>query len=336
MRALSDIVDGARDRAFAGARILITGGLGFIGSRLALKLVEEGSHVTVLDCGLPESGANAFNVRAVSDRLTIIDADIRDTEALRGALGGKTHLFNMAGLTSHVDSLSAPHDDLDVNYRAQLGIVDACLAVNPAIRIVHASTRQVYGVPDGLPVAESHPVRPPDPNGINKYAAELYYQLNARLHGLRVTSLRLTNTYGPHMRVRDARQTFLGLWIARAVAGEQFEVWGGEQVRDFTFVDDVVDACCRVAALDDRGGVFNVGGPASSLRELADLVTQVAGSGSYVVKQYDDDRRAIDIGSYVADDRALRNATGWSPHTSLREGIERTVEFYRENGARYA
>ena len=335
MRALSGIVDGARDRALGGARVLITGGVGFIGSRLALRLVGDGAQVTVLDASLPESGANDFNLMAVADRLTIIRGDVRDVSVLRQSVRDQAVLFNMAGLTSHVDSLRAPHDDLDVNYRAQLGIVDACLAVNPAIRIVHASTRQVYGVPDGLPVAESHPVRPPDPNGINKYAAELWYQLNARLHGLRVTSLRLTNTYGPHMRVRDARQTFLGLWIARAVADEQFEVWGGEQVRDFTFVDDVVDACCRVASLDDCGGVFNVGGPASSLRELANLITQVAGSGSYVVKQYDDDRRAIDIGSYVADDGALRKATGWSPRTSLREGIERTVEFYRENVARY-
>jgi len=321
---------------FEGARVLITGGLGFIGSRLALRLVAAGARVTILDAALPQSGANPFNVESVRDRVTVVDGDIRDGAILRQSLRGQAYLFNMAGLTSHVESLRGPLEDLDINYRAQLGIVDACLEDNPDIRIVHASTRQVYGTPDRLPVDESHPVRPPDPNGINKHAAELYYQLNARLHGLKVTSLRMTNTFGPHMRVRDARQTFLGLWISRAVAGQEFDVWGGEQVRDFTFVDDLVDACCRVAVLDDSGGVFNVGGNASSLRALADLVVQVAGSGSYVVRHYPDDRKSIDIGSYVADDRALRTATGWSPRTPLRAGLAETVAFYREHSSRYA
>ena len=319
----------------ANASVLVTGGLGFIGSQLAIALVNAGAEVTVLDADVEHTGANAFNLATVRDRVRLLRGDIRDAEALRACIEGRDYLFNMAGLSSHLESLRNPLEDLDVNYRAQLGITDTCLAAAPAIRIVHASTRQVYGRAESLPVAETHAIHPPDPNGINKYAAERHYELAARLRDLHVTSLRMTNTYGPHMRVRDARQTFLGLWIARAVAGTGFEVWGGEQVRDFTFVDDLVDACLLCALGDHAGRVFNVGGAVTTLRDAADALVKTVDHGSYSVCDFPAERKAIDIGDYVADDTALRQATGWMPTTSLVDGLERTVHFYREHIARY-
>ena len=179
---------------------------------------------------------------------------------------------------------------------------------------------------------------PPDPNAINKHAAELYHALCVRLYGTRSTVLRLTNTFGPHMRVKDGRQTFVGTWLARAIAGECFEVWGGEQVRDLTYVEDAVSACLAVALEDHTcGEVFNVGAAESiSLRALADIVVEAAGCGTYVVTEHPANRRDIDIGDYVADDRKLRAATGWSPDVTLRDGLARTVSFLREHGAEYA
>jgi UDP-glucose 4-epimerase len=323
---------------FRGASVLVTGGLGFIGSHIAIRLARAGAHVSILDAEAPDSGANWFNVAAVSKDVNVTVGDIRDDALVRRCVLGQDYLFNCAAQVSHVASLRAPLEDLDVNYRAQVALLDACRELAPRIRIVHASTRQVYGRAQRLPVDETHPVVPPDPNAINKHAAELYHLLGVRLHGMRTTILRMTNTYGPHMRVKDARQTFIGTWLARAVAGERFEVWGGTQVRDLTYVDDLVDACLGVA-LEERtcGEVYNVGGAESiALHALADLVIEVAGSGSYTVTGHPANRRAIDIGDYVADDRKLRAATGWAPAVSLRDGLARTVAFLREHGAEYA
>ena len=324
--------------AFRGRSVLVTGGLGFIGSHIAARLADAGARVTILDALAPDSGGNWFNVSAVLDRVTAIVGDVRDDALVRRTLAGQEFLFNCAAQVSHVASMDAPLEDLDVNYRAQVALLDACRDVAPTIRIVHASTRQVYGRAQRLPVDELHPVVPPDPNAINKHAAELYHGLAVRLHGMRSTILRMTNTYGPHMRVKDARQTFVGEWIARAVAGGTFEVWGGEQVRDLTYVDDLVRACCAVALHDRTSGeVFNVGGPEPiALRALADLVIEAAGGGSYVVCAHPDDRLRIDIGDYVADDRKLRSATGWAPEVSLRDGLARTVAFLRAHGSEYA
>lgn len=323
---------------FSGASVLVTGGLGFIGSHIATRLARAGARVSILDAELPDSGANWFNVAPVSKNVHVTIGDVRDDALVRRCVLGQDFLFNCAAQVSHVASVEVPLMDLDVNYRAQVALLDACRELAPRIRIVHASTRQVYGRAQRLPVDETHPVVPPDPNAINKHAAELYHLLSVRLHGMRTTILRMTNTYGPHMRVKDGRQTFIGNWLARAVAGEQFEVWGGTQVRDLTYVADLVDACLAVA-LEERtcGEVFNVGGSESiALRALADLIVDVAGGGSYVITEHPAQRKAIDIGDYVADDQKLRAAISWAPTVSLRDGLARTVAFLREHGAEYA
>src|SRR6266550_6788849 len=239
---------------FAGKHILITGGLGFIGSNLARPLVAAGAQVTLVDSLIPQYGGNLFNVEEIQDRVRINIADVRDRHSMAYLVQGQDYLFNLAGQTSHLDSMSDPYADLEINCRAQLSILEACHKHNPNIKIVFASTRQIYGKPDYLPVDETHPLRPVDVNGINKIAGERYHILYNNIYGIRACALRLTNTYGPRMRIKDARQTFLGVWIRRLVEGQTFEVWEGEQLRDFTYVDDAVDALLRCAASDETSG----------------------------------------------------------------------------------
>ena len=322
---------------FAGRRVLITGGLGFIGSHLARRLVDGGAIVTLVDSLIPEYGGNLFNVEAIADRVRVNISDVRDEHGLRYLIQGQDYLFNLAGQTGHLDSMADPQTDLEINARAQLSILETCRHHNPGIKIVFASTRQIYGRPAYLPVDEKHLVRPVDVNGINKAAGEQYHVLYNDVYGIRACALRLTNTYGPHMRVRDARQTFLGIWIRLLLEGQPFEVWEGAQLRDFTYVDDAVDAFCR-AALDPAadGRIFNLGGLAViSLHDLAELLVRVAGSGSFETRSFPAERKRIDIGDYYSDDRLIRSTLGWEPRVGLEEGLARTLAFYREHLDRY-
>jgi len=320
-----------------GKKVLITGGLGFIGSNLARRLVDLEADVLLLDSMLPNMGGNLFNIRGIKDKVTVNISDVRDVHSLRCLVEGRDFLFNLAGQTSHLDSMEDPYTDLEINCRAQLSILEACRRYNPGIRVTFASTRQIYGRPDALPVGEHHPIRPIDVNGINKAAGETYHRLYSRVFAVRACVLRMTNTYGPRMRIADARQTFLGVWIRRIVEGQRFEVWGGEQLRDLTFVDDAVDALV-LAALDDAaiGEVYNLGGePVVSLKELADLLVEVNGKGGYDVREFPSERAKIDIGDYYANWDKIRDALGWRPKTSLREGLATTLNYYRTNLPRY-
>lgn len=316
---------------FSGRRVLITGGLGFIGSNLARELVRLGARVTIVDCLAPAYGGNRRNLAGLSRRVRVHVADVRDRKKLPGFVRGQDYLFNLAGQTSHMDSMSDPDTDLETNCRAQLSILEACRHHNPGIRVVFASTRQIYGRPEYLPVDERHPLRPVDVNGINKLAGEEYHLLYSDVYGIRSSVLRLTNTIGPRMRVKDARQTFVGVWIKQVLSGEPFEVWGGAQLRDFTYVDDAVAALLLAAARPEAvGRVFNLGGCGRvSLRQLADMVIEAAGGGRYVVRKFPADRKKIDIGDYYADDRLIRRTLDWRPRTDIRAAIGRTVEFFR-------
>ena len=266
---------------YSGAHVLITGGLGFIGSNLGIRLLEEGASVTLVDSLIPEYGGNPANIRGYESRLKVNISDVRDPHSMKTLVKGHDFLFNLAGQTSHMDSMADPYTDLDINCKAQLSILEACRNANPGIRIVFAGTRQIYGKPDYLPVDEKHPVRPVDVNGINKMAGEWYHILYNNVYGIRACSLRLTNTIGPRMRIKDARQTFLGVWIRQVLTGKPFEVWGGEQLRDFTYVDDCVDAMMCAALHEEAfGQIFNIGGGKRiSLRDLADLLVDTAGPG---------------------------------------------------------
>lgn len=324
-------------RVFAGRRVLITGGLGFIGSNLARTLVGLGARVSIVDSLVPEYGGNRRNLAGITARVKVHIADVRDWPRLPDLVRGQDFLFNLAGQTSHMDSMTDPQTDLDINCRAQLAILEACRLHNPGIRIVFASTRQIYGRPDYLPVDERHPLRPVDVNGINKMAGEAFHLLYSRVHGIAATALRLTNTIGPRMRVKDARQTFVGVWVRRLVEGEPFEVWGGEQLRDFTYVDDAVEAFLLAAAKPEAiGEVFNLGGPPRvTLQRLAELLVEINRGGSFVVREFPADRRRIDIGDYFADGRLIARRLGWKPRTDLRTALERTVAYYRRELRHY-
>jgi nucleoside-diphosphate-sugar epimerase len=320
---------------FAGQRILVTGGAGFLGANLCHALAARGAKVTALDGFLFGGGANPANLSGAA--VELVRADIRETD-LRPLCEGVSVIFNLAAQTSHMGGQRDPLADIAVNAVAQVRLIQAAREAAPDAVVVHASTRQFYGRPAYLPVDEKHPVSPPDANGVSKFAGEQYWMIEHRTAGRPVVSLRLTNCYGPRLRIRDARQTFLGIWIRCVLEGKPFEVWGGEQLRDMTYVDDVTEAFLRAAATPAcYGEVYNIGGPPpASLLEIAELMRKVGGPGvQFTTREFPADRKTIDIGSYHADDHAFRAATGWAPQVSLEEGIGRSLEWYRTRLAEY-
>jgi UDP-glucose 4-epimerase len=324
-------------KAYAGTRALITGGLGLIGSAIARRLVALGAEVLLVDSMIPEYGGNLANIADIRNRVSVNIADIRGGYTLPHLLAGQDFLFNLAAQTSHLDSMSAPEDDLAINCTAQLQLLEACRAVNPGIAIVHAGTRQIYGRPEYLPVDESHPLRPVDVNGVNKMAGEAYHLLYRDVYGIKTRSLRLTNVYGPGMRIKDARQTFLGIWLRRVIESEPFEVWGGEQRRDLLYVDDAADAFLYAALTPEAEGLaLNVGGgDPISLAVLADRMIEANGSGTYEIQEFPPERRRIDVGDFLIDDRRFRNLSGWRPRIGITEGLRRSLEYYRTYLASY-
>jgi len=316
---------------------MITGGVGLIGSALARRLVQLGARVLLVDSMVPEGGANLANIAEIGDRVRVNIADIRDAQAMRHLLVGQDFLFNLAAQTSHLDSMSAPYEDLSVNCSAQLQLLEACRAVAPGIVIVHAGTRQIYGRPRYLPVDEAHPLRATDVNAVNKTAGEAYHLLFHDVYGIDSRSLRLTNVYGPGMRIKDARQNFLGIWLRRVLEGDAFEVWGGEQRRDMVYVDDAAEAFLAAAVTRETAGdALNVGGDAPyNLAEIAAALIAANNGGRYEVREFPPERKKIDIGDFVTDDRKFRALARWTPRTSLADGLARSLDYYRRRLAAY-
>lgn len=325
------------DNAFRNRHILITGGLGFIGSTLAYRLVSFGAHVVLIDSLIPTCGGNLFNVAGIEDRADINISDIGDEQSLAVLVQNQDYLFNLAGQTSHLDSMQDPYTDLEINCRAQLSVLEACRKYNPAVNVVFASTRQVYGKPDYLPVDEKHPLHPVDTNGIHKLAGEWYHLLYHKVYGIPTSILRLTNTYGPRMRIKDARQTFLGVWIKAVIQGTAFEVWEGQQLRDFTYVDDAVDALLLAAISPEATGrIFNLGGTQPiSLKELADLLVLVNGGGKFEIRDFPVERKKIDIDDYYADFTEIQHVLDWTPQVPLEVGLARTLTYFRDHIEHY-
>jgi UDP-glucose 4-epimerase len=326
-------------RAFyRGRRVLITGGLGFIGSNLARQLVALGAEVLLVDSLIPEYGGNLFNIDGLEDRLRVNVADVRQQSTMNYLVRGHDVIFNLAGQVSHIDSMQDPYTDLEINCRSQLSILEACRRYNAAVKVVFAGTRQVYGKPVSLPVSESHLVRPIDVNGINKAAGEYYHLVYNNVFGVRACSLRLTNVYGPRQLIKHNRQGFIGWFIRLAIEDREIQIYGdGEQLRDFVYVADAADAFLRAGASDAANGqVFNVGGlEPIRHRDLVQLLLALAGSGRYRFVDWPPEKKAIDIGDFYADSSLIARTLGWRPETTLRQGLARTLEFYRQHLPQY-
>lgn len=324
--------------SYNGRSVLITGGLGFIGSTLARKLVDVGAQVTIVDSLIPEYGGNLFNIDGYEDRLRVNIADVRDPYSMRALVAGQEILFNLAGQVSHLDSMTDPFTDLEINARSQLSILEACRLENPSIKVVYAGTRQQYGKPRYLPLDEDHIQAPTDVNGVNKLAGEWYHIVYHAAYGLRTTSLRLTNTYGPRQLIKHNRQGFIGWFIRLAIEGKTIQLYGdGQQLRDLTYVEDVVDAFLRAGTDDATNGVvFNLGGVTTvSLLDLAKLIVMIAGQGSVECIPWPEARKKIDIGDVYSSYARIEATLGWRPMTSLHEGLVQTIAYYKRHLARY-
>jgi len=323
---------------YAARRVMITGGLGFIGSNLAHALVELGADVLLVDSLIPDYGGNLHNIAGIEDQVRVNVADVRQASTMNYLVQGRDVIFNLAGQVSHIDSLRDPHTDLEINCQSQLTLLEACRHHNPAAKVVYASTRQIYGKPDALPVTERHLVRPTDVNGINKAAGEYYHLVYNNVFGVRATALRLTNIYGPRQLLKHNRQGFIGWFIRLAIEDQEIQVYGdGSQIRDFVYVDDAVKAFLLAGASDRvNGEVFNVGGDEHiSHRELVELLIRTAGTGRYRFVEWPPEKKVIDIGSFYADSTLFKTRTSWTPAVTLAEGLRRTVEYYRPRMASY-
>jgi UDP-glucose 4-epimerase len=319
---------------YRGRAVMITGGLGFIGSNLARQLVAAGADVLLVDSLIPDYGGNLFNIDGIADRVRVNVADIRQQTTMNYLVRDRDVIFNLAGQVSHIDSMRDPYTDLEINCRSQLTVLEACRNHNPRVKVVFAGTRQVYGRPKSLPVDEAHLVEPTDVNGINKAAGEYYHLVYNNVFGVRACSLRLTNVYGPRQLIKHNRQGFIGWFIRLAVENKTIQIYGdGSQLRDFVYVDDAADAFLRAGATDAcNGQVFNVGGDRPvSHRELTTLLVERAGSGAVEYVEWPAEQKAIDIGSFYADSSKFTRATEWTPTVSLADGLSRTVAFYRQH-----
>ena len=322
---------------FHGQKVLITGGLGFIGSNLARRLLDMGAVVTLLDNMDPESGANLFNVADIKDRVQIIEADINDEAKMKSAVEGKKYLFNLAGQMSHFGSMQDPFKDLQVNSMGQLRLLEACRTTNSKISIVFSGTRQVYGRPTYLPVDENHLLTPLDNNGVSKRAGEMYHIVYNRVHDIQTCVLRMTNTYGPRMKIKDDKLTFIGWWFRQLLEGKPIQVFGdGSQIRDFNHVDDAIHAMLMCACSPAASGkIYNLGGPPINLLDLARLLIEVNGSGRYEIVPFPVNRKRIDIGDYYGNYNLIKSEVGWEPQVQLRDGVKTLLEFYRQHLDRY-
>lgn len=315
---------------FKDKNVLITGGLGFIGSNLAIKLIELGAKVTLLDSMYPDYGGNLFNIEPIKDKVFVNFSDMRDTYSLSYLVKEKDYIFNIAGQVSHIDSMKDPLTDMEINVRAQLFLLEICRKYNKEAVIVYSSTRQFYGRPQYLPVDEKHPVIPTDVNGINKLAGEQYHLLYHKVHGLKTTALRLTNTYGPRQLIRHNRQGFIGWFIRKIVLDEEIEIFGdGHQIRDFNHVEDVVNALLLAAVTKDcYGEYFNLGGEHLTLLELVKLMIEIHGKGSYRLVPFPEEKKRIDIGDFYGEFTKFKTTTGWEPRVSLKDGLRSTFSYY--------
>lgn len=323
---------------YSRKKVIVTGGLGFIGSNLAIRLVGLGADVILADSMIPDAGGNVFNIDAIKNKVVVNFSDIRDVHSMNYLVRGADLMFNCAGQVSHIDSMTDPYTDLEINTRSQLSILEACRIYNPSIKIVFASTRQVYGKPQYLPVDEKHPLNPTDVNGINKLAGEWYHVLYHNVYGIKTVCLRMTNTFGPRLLMKHNRQGFIGWFTRQVIDGKTVDIFGdGKQLRDLNYIDDVVEALLESGCNDSLNGqIFNLGNnPPISLEDIAKLLIKISGSGSYRLVPFPGESKKIDIGHYYSSYKKFSDATGWKPRVLYKDGLERMMRFYKEHKEHY-
>src|SRR3989344_6106279 len=323
------------EKQFEGKKVLITGGLGFIGSNLAHKLVKLGADITLVDSLIPDHGGNLFNIHEIKDKVRVNIADIRSEHSMQALVKNQDFIFNLAGQVSHIDSMKDPYTDLEINCRSQLSLLEAVRNNNHNnVKIVYASTRQIYGKPLYLPIDEKHLLQPTDVNGINKMAGEWYHILYNNIYGIKACSLRLTNTYGPRQLIKkESTQGVIPIFIRKIIDNEKIKIFGtGQQLRDMNYVDDVCDAFLLAASTDKSNGqIYNLGHhDPVSLNEFVKILIEVNGHGEYEIVPFLEERERIDVGSTYCSYSKIRNDLGWEPKIDLREGLRKTIEFYKK------
>ena len=317
---------------FKEKNVSITGGLGFIGSTLAYKLVEFGAKLTIIDSLIPEYGGNLSNIRGIEDKVKVNISDVRDSSSTDYLVQGQDYVFNLAGTLSHIDSMKDPFTDLEINCVAQLSILEACRKYNPKVKIIFAGTRSQYGKPDYLPVDEKHLMHPMDVNGINNIAGEWYHILYNNVYGIKTCSLRLTNTYGPRHQMKHHRQGIINWFIRQIMDGTKVKIFGdGKQIRDTNYVDDVVEALLLAMASEKTNGeVYNLGGFPINLKEIVEKMIKIYGEGEYELVPFPSESKEIEIGDYIADYSKFKKIVGWEPKIDVDEGLTRTFEYYEK------
>lgn len=319
-------------RNFLNKNILITGGIGFIGSNLAVRLVDEGARVTLMDSLIPGFGGNLFNIDSIGDKVKTEISDIRDWSSLSKIVRNKDYIFNLAGQVGHRYSMTNPLLDMEINVRGQLMLMEACRQYNPDAVIVYTSTRQFYGPPKYLPVDENHPLNPPDVNGINKLAAEQYHSLYSKVYGLKTVSLRLTNTFGPRQFIKNGQQGVIGWFINRALNQESIQLFGtGEQLRDFNYVDDVVNAMI-LASLTETcyGHIYNLSGEKAILKKVAQIFAELCNNLNIEIVSFPKEYQKIDIGDFYAESVRFQEDSRWVPEVNLYDGLAKTMEYFKK------
>lgn len=323
---------------FAGKRVLITGGLGFIGSSLALALADCGAELLLVDSMLPDQGGNEFNIEPIASRVRVNINDICNEHAMRFLVRDQDLIFNLAASLSHAGSMEDPYTDLENNCRGHLSVLEACKKENREVKIVFAGTRSQYGRALVLPVDEQHPLRPLDVNGVHNIAAEACHFLYHSCYGIRATSLRMTNAYGPRQQMKHGRQGFFNWFLRRALDDETIAVYGdGRQLRDYNYVDDIVRALMLAAKSEAADGeAFNLGCDTPlSVREIAERIVQAAGRGRVECVPYPPSAQMVEVGDFYCDFRRIRGKLGWQPLVPLDDGLAQTIAYYRQYREHY-
>ena len=329
---------GPDEKAFEGKRVLVTGGLGFIGSNLTARLVGLGGKVTVMDNMMPRLGGNLFNVKEIADRIHINFSDVRDSHSMDYLVKDQAYIFHLAGQVNHVDSIRNPIQDLDINCRGTLVLLESCRKVNPEVKIIFAGTRGEYGSSVTLPVAEDHPTNPKGIYAVTYLSAEKMILVYQDVHKIQGACLRITNTYGPRHQMAHDEYGVLNWFIRKAIDDEPIPVFGdGRILRDFLFVDDLVNCFLKAATCKKAyGEVFNVGtGVPVNFVELAEKIVQIAGTGKVAFTEFTQERKEVEPGDYYTNISKIRRIVNWEPETSLEEGLRKTIAFYRKYKKEY-